>query len=160
MYDVFLSSTRKGHPNVAEKVREDLAAGFTVYCDTANDPGDSVSDEIVAALRVSRLVVVVYSAAYNRRWACQWEFIQAYLAGAAEGDATRRLLIVNPERDDEHIVRLLAEVWQVQREVVGPGHPDTLNTQLEYAIAAKFSAAVPRQRSGCCRSHPRRRSGR
>jgi tetratricopeptide (TPR) repeat protein len=38
-------------------------------------------------------------------------------------------------------VGLLAEVWRVQREVVGPGHPDTLNTQLEYAVAAKFTGS-------------------
>src|SRR5690348_4655500 len=30
-------------------------------------------------------MVVVYSASYNERWACQWELMQAYLAGSAEG---------------------------------------------------------------------------
>ena len=50
MYDVFLSSTRKGHPEVAERIHEDLAAGFAVYRDTANQPGDSISDAIVTAL--------------------------------------------------------------------------------------------------------------
>ncbi len=104
VYDVFLSFSRKSHQAVADGSFKSLTgAGFRVYRDTANQPGGSISDEIVAALRESRLVVVVYSAAYDRRWACQWEFIQAYLAGEAEGDATRRLLIINPEPDDHHI---------------------------------------------------------
>ncbi|GIJ57715.1 tetratricopeptide repeat protein [Virgisporangium aurantiacum] len=132
MYDVFLSSTRKGHPDVAEKIYNGLtAAAFEVYRDTSNDPGDSISDEIVKALRASRLVVVVYSAAYNQRWACQWEFIQAYLAGAAEGDATRRLLIVNPEQGDDHIVPFAAADMMFLRSTELARLPDLARRKLD-----------------------------
>jgi hypothetical protein len=38
-----------------------------------------------------------------------------------------------------HAARVLDEVWQAQRAVLGPAHPDTLNSQFEYAVALKFS---------------------
>jgi len=34
---------------------------------------------------------------------------------------------------------VLAEVWPAQRQLIGPGHPDTLRSQLQYGIALKFA---------------------
>jgi hypothetical protein len=103
--DVFLSFTRQGHHAVALQVYDVLrAAKIDVYLDEQLEPGESISDELIVKLGESRIMVVIYSAAYNHRWACQWELVHAYLAGAAEGDASRRLLIINPERHERHLL--------------------------------------------------------
>jgi tetratricopeptide (TPR) repeat protein len=107
VYDVFLSFTRTGHPELARAMREQLSrAGIPVYTDEHVPPGESISDEITKALSKSRILVVLYSASYNEQWACQWELLQAYLAGAAEGDPGRRILVVNPEPGCEHITQI------------------------------------------------------
>src|ERR1022692_4090523 len=98
MYDVFVSFTRTGHPDLAFRIRDLLTgARISVFMDEQLPVGTSISDGIITGLRESRIMVVVYSASYNQRWACQWELIQAYLAGAAEGSPGRRILVVNPE---------------------------------------------------------------
>lgn len=103
--DVFLSFTRKGHPELALRVREVLeGAGIPVFVDTGVPTGESISRHLADELFGSRLLVVVYSAAFPGRHACQWELIQAYLAGAAEGDPTGRILVINPEPGNGHIV--------------------------------------------------------
>ena len=105
MHDVFLSYTRKGHPELAQQVRRVLeGAGISVFIDTGVDIGDDISQHLAEALFGSRLMVVVYSAALPGRRACQWELIQAYLAGAAEGDPAGRILVLNPEAGNDHIV--------------------------------------------------------
>jgi len=42
---------------------------------------------------------------------------------------------------DEHAqaAEVLGETWRVQREVIGPGHPDTLNSQFEYGVTLKYT---------------------
>jgi hypothetical protein len=105
VHDVFLSFTRRDPADLAARVAEVLrGAGIATFVDETVPVGEGISDHIVEALAGSRLMVVVYSAAYPRRRACQWELIQTYLAGAAEGDPTGRLLVINPEPTDDHIV--------------------------------------------------------
>ena len=105
MHDVFLSFTRRGPADLAAQVAGILQdAGITTFVDESVPVGEGISNQIVDALADSRLLVVIYSAAYPGRRACQWELIQAYLAGAAGGDATGRLLVINPEPTDDHIV--------------------------------------------------------
>jgi len=102
--DVFVSFTRTGHPELAEKIEDLLTPEMSVFLDKSVPVGDAISDRIPQALADSRLMVVVYSASYVTRWACQWELIQAVLAGAAEGDPAGRVLVVNPEPGGRHIV--------------------------------------------------------
>lgn len=105
VHDVFLSFTRRGPADLAARVVKVLEdAGIATFVDKTVPVGEGISDHIVEALAGSRLMVVIYSAAYPRRRACQWELIRTYLAGAAEGDATGRLLVINPELTDDHIV--------------------------------------------------------
>jgi tetratricopeptide (TPR) repeat protein len=105
MHDVFVSFTRTGHPELACAVRESLEkADFSVFMDVDVPAGEGISAQISEALNDSRIMLAVYSASYNERWACQWELMRAYLAGAAEGSAARRILVVNPEADDGHIL--------------------------------------------------------
>lgn len=107
MYDVFLSFTRSGHPDLARSIQSRLVnAGISVFMDEIVPAGESISDTIIAGLGASRIMLVVYSASYNQRWACQWELIHAYLAGAAEGAPGRRIVVVNPEQGDGHITQL------------------------------------------------------
>jgi hypothetical protein len=104
--DVFLSFTRTGHPDLARILYRRLTdAGLTVFMDEDVTTGESISDSIIEALNASKIMLVIYSASYNQRWACQWELMQACLTGAAEGSAGRRILIVNPEPGDEHITQ-------------------------------------------------------
>jgi tetratricopeptide (TPR) repeat protein len=135
MPDVFVSFTRTGgHPELAVRVRDLLRRdGVDAFLDDTVQPGDGITKRLVEALRGSRLMVVVYSAAYNDRWACQWELIQAYLAGAAEGDPNSRLLVVNPEPGFGHIVSAVADSLYLT--------PDGLD-RLPAAVRRKL-AAVP-----------------
>ena len=104
MPDVFVSFTRTGHPKLAREVKVVLEKrGISVFMDEHVPPGEGISSKIIAALNESRIMVVVYSASYNRRWACQWELIRAYLTGAAEGSGAKRILVINPEAGDMHI---------------------------------------------------------
>ncbi|MET7400640.1 TIR domain-containing protein, partial [Dactylosporangium sp. NPDC005572] len=132
-HDVFLSFSRQGHPEVAQRAYDVLkAAGISVYMDADLPGGARISDELIAALGASRIVVVVYSAAYNRRSARQWELVHASLAGAAEGDASGRLLIINPEADERHIVPyVVADV-----KFLRPGQLAELPGQVRRKLAA------------------------
>jgi len=106
MYDVFVSFTRAGHPELAIRIRDILdGARIPVFIDERLPVAEGISDGIVRALQESRILVVVYSASYNDRWACQWELMQAYLAGSAEGSPGRRIVVVNPERGTDHITQ-------------------------------------------------------
>jgi hypothetical protein len=42
---------------------------------------------------------------------------------------------------DEHAqaAEVLGETWRLQRDLIGPGHPDTLNSQFEYGVALKYT---------------------
>ena len=143
MPDVFISFTRTGgHPELAMRVRDLLRReGIDAFLDDTVLPGDSITLRLVEALRGSRLMVVVYSAAYNDRWACQWELIQAYLVGAAEGDPSRRLLVVNPERGFGHIVAAVSDSLYVR-----PGGLDRLP-----AVVGRKLAAIPEPMSALWR---------
>src|SRR5262249_17950735 len=55
------------------------------------------------ALRSSTALLAYYSASYTDRPACQLELTAAFLAGQREGDPTRRIIVVNPEKGTEHI---------------------------------------------------------
>jgi hypothetical protein len=102
-FDAFLSFARKGHPELARLIRRTLEAeGRRVFIDESIDEGDLTSDEIIEALSTSMILIAVfYSRQFPDRYACQWELRQVFLE--AEGDPTRRIIIVNPEQDEEHI---------------------------------------------------------
>lgn len=105
MPDVFLSFTRTGHPELAMRVADVLdRAGIPTFVDTSVRAGEGISPRLIAELRGSRIMVIIYSATYPARDACQYELVQACLTGAAEGDLGRRILVINPEEGEEHIV--------------------------------------------------------
>ena len=54
-------------------------------------------------LAKSKALVAYYSHTYPLRRACQWELTAAYLAGQAEGDPRQRVLVISPEKGNDHI---------------------------------------------------------
>ena len=103
-YDTFLSFTRKGHLDLAQRIYHALdQAGIRVFVDWGIREGEPISDEIIAALAQSMTFIAVYSEPYQRRNACQEELRRVFIAAEAEGEPSRRIIVVNPEEGNDHI---------------------------------------------------------
>ncbi|CAM5573284.1 TIR domain-containing protein [Streptomyces abikoensis] len=103
-WDVFLSYSRGDAHRIAPLRDRLLASGLEVFVDEVTVAGFAgISDSIRAGLARSKALLACYSAAYPTRQACQWELTAAYLAGLAEGDPRRRVMVVNPEPGTGHI---------------------------------------------------------
>ena len=102
-YDVFMSLGGPDREPVRELVRALRKAGLTVFLDEDRIPlFVGVTAEIEAALR-QRTDGGVLLASYPSRMACQFELTAAYLAGLAEGDPSRRIVVINPELGTDHL---------------------------------------------------------
>jgi len=78
--------------------------GLRVFVDEDDiDYFGGITDQIEHALRSSKTFVVYYSRTYPERPSCQLELTAAFLAGQAEGDPTRRILVINPESSEDHL---------------------------------------------------------
>ncbi|MFD9629318.1 toll/interleukin-1 receptor domain-containing protein [Streptomyces violascens] len=120
MWDVFLSYSRKDAGQVRRLHEELIAVGLKVFTDESAVAGFAgISDTIRCALADSRVLLAYYSLGYPERPACQWELTAAFLAGLGEGDPRRRVLVVNPEPDTEHI-------HPVELRDTRHGEPETL----------------------------------
>ena len=64
----------------------------------------SITRSIVDGLARSRVLLAYYSRNYSRSRACQWELTATFLAAQHEGDPRRRVLVINPENEWEHIL--------------------------------------------------------
>ncbi|MFF4216062.1 tetratricopeptide repeat protein [Streptomyces nondiastaticus] len=103
-WDVFLSYSRGDAHRTAPLRDRLLASGLEVFVDEVTVAGFAgISDSIRAGLARSKALLACYSAAYPTRQACQWELTAAYLAGLAEGDPRRRVMVVNSEPGTGHI---------------------------------------------------------
>ncbi|QNP73317.1 toll/interleukin-1 receptor domain-containing protein [Streptomyces roseirectus] len=104
MWDVFLSYSRADVESVRPLARALREGGLRVFTDeTGVAPFEGISDTIRRELARSKALLAYYSAGYPAREACQWELTCAYLAGLAEGDPRRRVMVVNPEPAAAHI---------------------------------------------------------
>ena len=74
-----------------------------VFFDERISEGDSISEEITDALAQSKVLIVIYSRQYLHRNACQEELRRVFIAAEAEGDLSRRIVVVNPEEGNDHI---------------------------------------------------------
>jgi TIR domain len=97
-YDVFLSHAwadgdRPGH--IADALGK---AGLRVWFD-AHEINDfeSITHAVNTGLANAKALLAYFSKTYPTRRACQWELTAAFLAGQAEGDPRRRVLVINPE---------------------------------------------------------------
>ena len=79
--------------------------GLRVWMDDGEiETFESITAAIVSGLAHCRVLVAVYSLAYPRRRACQWELTAAFVAAQRSGrDPRERVLVVNPESDAAHI---------------------------------------------------------
>lgn len=103
-WDVFLSYARSDQAQVKPIVDALHAQGLRVFVDEAVvDDFDSISRVISRELASSLVLLAYYSLSYPTRRACQWELTAAYLAGQREGAPHRRVLVINPEPDADHI---------------------------------------------------------
>ena len=77
--------------------------GVRVWLDETLPVGRGITAGITAELNAAKVMLVLYSAAYPLRSACQLELTAAYLAGEREGDPLRRIVVINPERYEHHL---------------------------------------------------------
>lgn len=103
-YDVFLSFTWSDITEVLRLERALKAAGLRVFRDSVEiRPFEGITEGLDAALATSTVLLAYYSRRFPTRYACQWELTSAFIAAQALGDPRRRVLVVNPERDGDHI---------------------------------------------------------
>lgn len=104
MFDVFVSYRHSDAAEVTSLVQALRAEGLDVWVDESGIADfASIQHGIEAGLDQSKVLVAWYSARYPESLACQWELTRAFVAGQAEGDSRRRVLIVNPEVSNAHI---------------------------------------------------------
>jgi hypothetical protein len=129
-YDLFVSYRWADAPSVAPVLDALAARGVSVWRDAREvEDFQSIQRAVSTGLASSRAMLVWYSRRYNESRACQWELTSAYVAaqtgggsggggGNGAGDPRRRILVVNPETSNAHI--LLPELFdQLQVSAVG-----------------------------------------
>ena len=76
-----------------------------VWIDRSEIPdGASIQRRIDQGLAQARALLAWYSRDYPVSRACQWEITAAVVAARAETAPVQRVLVVNPEADDKHIL--------------------------------------------------------
>jgi len=104
-FDVFLSVAGPDRPAVRALRTALSSAGLRVFLDEENiQPYQPITAEIEGALRNSRTLLAYYSRHFTSRPACQYELMAAFLAGHREGDPTRRIMVVNPHEEVDHLL--------------------------------------------------------
>jgi len=103
-YDIFLSYPHADRVTVAKICKALHEKGLSVWMDESDIPDyASITRSIVDGLARSRVLVAYNSLNYAHSRACQWELTAAFLAAQREGDPRRRVLVINPENEFEHI---------------------------------------------------------
>lgn len=88
----------------AYKLRSALQRrGLRVWLDETLPVGRGITAGITAEFKAAKILLVLYSAAYPLRPACQLELTAAYLSGEREGDPLRRIVVINPELHEHHL---------------------------------------------------------
>ncbi len=103
-YDVFVSYAHADAEEVGPIVDGLGAAGLRVWRDET-EIADlvGITRAIADGLAHAKVLLAYYSQTYPQRRACQWELTAAFLAGLAEADPRRRVLVINPEASADHI---------------------------------------------------------
>jgi hypothetical protein len=70
------------------------------FAETQIDNFESITRTVKEGLLHSKGLLAFYSRKYPERPACQWELRTAFTAAQLEGEPARRVLVVNPERDE------------------------------------------------------------
>ena len=104
--DVFVSWTRVDADDGPRRLAAALeAVGLGVWFDEEQiEPFASIPDRVRAGLAEAKVLVAWYSAAYPTRRACREELTLALLAAERAGEASKRVLVVNPEPELGHVL--------------------------------------------------------
>ncbi|MEE1830902.1 tetratricopeptide repeat protein [Streptomyces sp. SP17KL33] len=102
-HDVFLSFGGDDRVMAERIARELRNRGLSVFLDEDIRTGQGVTATIERALAASRVLLVYYSAGYPSRYACQFELTAALLTGQREGNPAGRIVVINPEPDEDHL---------------------------------------------------------
>ena len=104
-YDVFFSYVHKDKDSAIRIVEALRASGIKVWFDENEIKDyDGIIRHLTKGLSHSKALVAYYSAKYPKSRFCQWEFTSAFLASQREGDPTKRIMVLNPEKGHEHIM--------------------------------------------------------
>jgi hypothetical protein len=103
-YDVFVSHAWADGDR-PQQIAEALGkAGLRVWFDAAEiNDFTSITRAVTEGLAQSKALLAYYSKTYPLRRACQWELTAAFIAAQAEGDPRRRVLVVSPDGNVDHI---------------------------------------------------------
>jgi Flp pilus assembly protein TadD len=127
-FDVFMSYAHADRQRVLALRDALVARGLAVWLDDQTiETFESISAAIENGLARSKALVAFYSCDYPARRACQWELTAAFLAAQRHGgDPRRRVLVVNPEQDAEHVqpVQLRDALSVPARSVDGDAHDE------------------------------------
>jgi tetratricopeptide (TPR) repeat protein len=101
-YDVFLSYSHGDRAPVDELYAALMARKLRVFRDENDiEHFEGITARVRDEVARARVLLAFYSAAYPTRPACQWELRAAFLAAQSQGDPRDRVLVVNPERDEQ-----------------------------------------------------------
>ncbi|WNV83917.1 toll/interleukin-1 receptor domain-containing protein [Umezawaea sp. Da 62-37] len=100
---VFLSYTWADEPAVDLIEQALRARGVAVFRDKDLSLFDPITGHLARELDESAVLLAFYSRRYPLRYACQWELTRAFLAALRHGDPRDRVLVANPEPDENHI---------------------------------------------------------
>ena len=137
-HDVFLSFAGPER-GTARQIRDALEQRhLRVWLDETLPPATSITAGIEEHLNASRIMLVLYSAAYPLRPACQFELTAAFLAGQREGDPLQRIMVINPEPSEHHIQPIqLGDAKFARLPMPGDAHA---MTALADAVAQQVAA--------------------
>ena len=103
-YDVFVSHAWADGDRPHQIANSLRAVGLKVWFDATEIADfESITRAVQQGLARSKALLAWYSKTYPLRRACQWELTAAFLAAQREGDPRRRVLVVNPEAEADHI---------------------------------------------------------
>ena len=105
MMSLFISYRRKDIDQLQPLLDALKVEGVEYWLDTRDiEPFTDFSDAIVGALSSAGALLAWYSRDYPESRACQWEFTAAFLTAQQEADPLRRVLVINPETGDDHLL--------------------------------------------------------
>lgn len=105
MSSIFISYRRKDLDQLQPLLGTLEEEGVDYWLDQRDvEPFADFSDAVVAALSGAGAILAWYSRDYPQSRACQWEFTAAFLAAQQEADPFRRVLVINPETSDDHLL--------------------------------------------------------
>ena len=103
-FDVFVSHAWADGDRPKQIAEALSKAGLRVWFDAAEIKDfTSITHAVTGGLAQSKALLAYYSKTYPLRRACQWELTAAFLAAQTEGDPRRRVLVISPEEQADHI---------------------------------------------------------